>query len=108
MTDATTTPTPRYAQPRKLLNWQKNPRLRALKMLAWVVYEPIHHVQQMLGHADLKTTSRYINATTQGLHESMKKFGTGQPLHELAHEVSTDPQSVGNENPATSAKSAVN
>ncbi len=34
---------------------------------------PIHHVQAILGHADLKTTARYTNATLPGLHESMRK-----------------------------------
>jgi len=36
---------------------------------------PLHHVRQMLGHADVKTTSTYLNITRQGLHESMKRFG---------------------------------
>ncbi|HXG90534.1 MAG TPA: hypothetical protein VNJ02_19590 [Vicinamibacterales bacterium] len=30
---------PRYAEPRLLLNWAKNPQLKVLKMLAWVVYD---------------------------------------------------------------------
>jgi integrase len=36
---------------------------------------PLHHVQEMLGHADVKTTSVYLNLTRQGLQESMKRFG---------------------------------
>ena len=28
----------------------------------------------MLGHADIKTTSTYLNITLPGLHESMQKF----------------------------------
>ena len=35
---------------------------------------PLHHVQAMLGHADIKTTSTYLNITLPGLHESMQKF----------------------------------
>jgi hypothetical protein len=35
---------------------------------------PLHHVQQMLGHADISTTSTYLNVTRLGLHESMKKL----------------------------------
>jgi integrase len=34
---------------------------------------PLHHVQQMLGHADISTTSTYLNVTKMGLQESMKK-----------------------------------
>jgi site-specific recombinase XerD len=29
---------------------------------------PIHHVQELLGHADVKTTGIYLNATATGLH----------------------------------------
>jgi integrase len=35
---------------------------------------PIHHCQELLGHADLKTTSIYLNATATGLHESIQRF----------------------------------
>ena len=34
---------------------------------------PVHHVQEMLGHADLKQTSTYINVTFAGLEESMRR-----------------------------------
>jgi len=37
---------------------------------------PLHHVQRMLGHADVKQTATYLNAENVGLHESMKRFGT--------------------------------
>jgi integrase len=46
---------------------------------------PIHHVKDMLGHADLKTTGIYLNVTTTGLKESMAKFDDGRPtLQEFA------------------------
>ena len=35
---------------------------------------PLHHVQAMLGHANLSQTSTYLNATKTGLHDSMKRF----------------------------------
>ena len=37
---------------------------------------PLHHVQEMLGHADLKQTSTDLNVTRTGLRESMTRFGT--------------------------------
>jgi integrase len=37
---------------------------------------PLHHVQRMLGHADVKQTAPYLNAERVGLHESMKRYGT--------------------------------
>ena len=46
---------------------------------------PLHHLQEMLGHADLKQTSTYLNVTRSGLQESMKRFGTA-PLHVVAPE----------------------
>ena len=33
-------------------------------------------VQAMLGHADLKQTSTYLNVTRTGLRDSMRRFGT--------------------------------
>jgi integrase len=35
---------------------------------------PLHHVQHMLGHANLSQTSTYLNATRIGLQESMRRF----------------------------------
>ena len=35
---------------------------------------PIHHVQEMLGHASLEQTSTYLNVTRVGLHESMRRY----------------------------------
>ena len=35
---------------------------------------PIHHVQQMLGHADLKQTSTYLNATVSGIEASTRRM----------------------------------
>lgn len=41
---------------------------------------PIHHAQQMLGHADLKQTSTYLNATVKGLEDSMRRFDEARGL----------------------------
>ena len=35
---------------------------------------PIHHVQEMLGHANLSQTSTYLHASETGLQESMRRF----------------------------------
>jgi integrase len=35
---------------------------------------PLHHVQHMLGHANLAQTSTYLNATRLGLQDSMRRF----------------------------------
>ena len=35
---------------------------------------PLHEVQYMLGHADIKTTSTYLNVTLPRLHQSMRRF----------------------------------
>ena len=35
---------------------------------------PLHHVKEMLGHADIKTTNTYLNVTRIGLHDSMRRF----------------------------------
>ena len=40
---------------------------------------PLHHVQHMLGHANLSQTSTYLNATRIGLHDSMRRFEAGSP-----------------------------
>ena len=34
---------------------------------------PLHHVQEMLGHASIGQTSTYLNVAKGGLHESMRK-----------------------------------
>ena len=35
---------------------------------------PLHHVQELLGHADLTTTGTYLNATLEHLHDSIRDF----------------------------------
>ena len=47
---------------------------------------PIHHVQEMLGHANLSQTSTYLHAAEMGLQESMKRFDAarGEPSTDAA------------------------
>ena len=55
---------------------------------------PVHHVQEMLGHADLKQTSTYLNVTRLGLHDSMRRFSTNAAPVANALQ-NTPPQSIG-------------
>ena len=53
---------------------------------------PLHHVQEMLGHADLKQTSTYLNVTQAGLQESMAAYTGGIALPSVAIEATQEPQ----------------
>jgi integrase len=47
---------------------------------------PIHHVQEMLGHANLSQTSTYLHAAEGGLQESMRRFddsARGKPVAKI-------------------------
>lgn len=35
---------------------------------------PVHHVKELLGHANIKTKDTYLNVTKTGLHESRRRF----------------------------------
>jgi hypothetical protein len=67
---------------------------------------PLHHVQQMLGHANLSQTSTYLNATSTGMQDSMRRFGT-QPLHFVAPAPFGDHAPAGNAEIETDAKPRV-
>jgi hypothetical protein len=56
---------------------------------------PLHHAQAMLGHADAKTTSIYLNVTTQHLQDSRKRLGGA--LQAVASEPSIDPRPICND-----------
>ncbi|MDE0829028.1 MAG: tyrosine-type recombinase/integrase [Vicinamibacterales bacterium] len=45
---------------------------------------PIHQVQEMLGHADLKQTSTYLNVTLEGLKASMRAFDEARRCKNVA------------------------
>ncbi len=70
---------------------------------------PLHHVQQMLGHADLSTTSIYVHATKLGLQDSMRKLDemrTG--CNPVAIERETDHRLHGNGETESAGKSLIN
>ena len=70
---------------------------------------PLHHVQRMLGHADLKQTSTYLNATVAGIEESMRKLDEQRGyLQSVAEESSVALRPVRNEPAATAANSLIN
>jgi hypothetical protein len=71
----------------------------------------LHHVQMVLGHADLKQTSTYLNASVKDLHASMHHYGTQQALrslHVLGREQSIDPPPSGAIETPSPAKPLVN
>ena len=51
---------------------------------------PIHHVQQMLGHANLSQSSTYLNATVKGIEDSMRKLNAHRELQSVAPETSIE------------------
>jgi integrase len=53
---------------------------------------PLHHVQAMLGHANIAQTSTYLNVQKTGLQESMRRFA-GERLHSFAPEGIGEPSS---------------
>ncbi len=57
---------------------------------------PVSHVQQMLGHADLKQTSTYLNVTSTSLLDSMTRYGTAAPLHSVAQSAPMERPPSGN------------
>lgn len=70
---------------------------------------PLHQVAEMLGHADVKTTSVYLNPTRQGLQESMRKFGVGgRSLPVLAQSEESEPPPVGNDSSIPVSNALVN
>jgi integrase len=72
---------------------------------------PLHHVQRVLGHADLKMTSTYLNASIRDLQASMQQFGTGkapQALHTVEREHEAGPPPPGNAVTPPTAKPLVN
>ena len=52
---------------------------------------PLHHVQEMLGHSNLKQTSTYLNANLVGLHESMRKFEEARVCTNVAQKPFSEP-----------------
>jgi len=63
---------------------------------------PLHHVQEMLGHASIGQTSTYLNVVKGGLQDSMRKSDQARtgctPLHENTESGPTPDLDAGKEN----------
>jgi hypothetical protein len=65
---------------------------------------PLHHVRDILGRADISTTSRYLNAERHGLRESMRR---SDKAAEFAKTLQKQPPSVHRQLPARAGKMTV-
>jgi integrase len=56
---------------------------------------PLHHVKEMLGHANISQTDTYLNAGRMALHDSIKRFDAGR-CNPVANESASEHRSSGN------------
>lgn len=68
---------------------------------------PLHHVQHMLGHANIAQTSTYLNAERIGLRESMERLDASR-CNPVANEGTIDPLPVRNDQTTDVGKALVN
>jgi hypothetical protein len=69
----------------------------------------VHHVQQMLGYADLRQTSTYLNATVKGIEDSMRRHDEQRGLlHSVAQEADIAPPPDCNDDPAEASNPIIN
>ena len=68
---------------------------------------PIHHVKEMLGHANVSQTARILNAGKMGLHDSMQRFD-GTRCNPVANEENEEPPLDRNDETQETPKSLVN
>jgi integrase len=70
---------------------------------------PLHHVQEMLGHANVSQTSTYLNATRIGLQDSMRRFDDSSArCKPVANEAQIAPTLPCNDDVSRPGKSLVN
>lgn len=70
---------------------------------------PLHHVQEMLEHANVSQTSTYLNATRIGLQDSMRRFDeAGSRCNLVANEPATEHPPVCNADSPRADNSLVN
>lgn len=64
---------------------------------------PLHHIQEMLGHANISQTSTYLHASEQGLQDSMQRFGGETVVNKAMIEQPTNNHKADNEPTSDSA-----
>jgi hypothetical protein len=64
---------------------------------------PLHHIKELLGHANISQTDTYLNAGRLALQESMQRFDAarGKPV---AKESPTEHRPLGHENAQPASK----
>jgi hypothetical protein len=58
---------------------------------------PLHHVREMLGHANISQTDTYLNAGRFALRESMQRIDTARGGKLVANEPPTENRPVSQE-----------
>ena len=69
---------------------------------------PLHHVKELLGHANIATTDTYLNAGRVHLRESMERAELRKSGAKVVQTVARDGGSGGNGGADTEAKSLIN
>ena len=69
---------------------------------------PLHEVAHMLGHANVKQTSVYLNVTTPALHERMRRFDEARGCNPVANDVAIEPPPVRNDDTSVVSKALIN
>ena len=65
---------------------------------------PLHHVKEMLGHANISQTDTYLNAGQYTLHESMQRLDDARRGNPAAKEPPTEHRLPGHEPTAETPK----
>ena len=65
---------------------------------------PLHHVKEMLGHANISQTDTYLNAGRIALRESMQRIDLARGGKPVANEEPTENRPVRHEEPTEPSK----
>jgi Phage integrase family len=65
---------------------------------------PLHHIQEMLGHANLSQTSTYLHAAEMGLQESMRRFDDPAHGKPVANDDQIEQRPLSHNKPETDSK----
>jgi len=64
---------------------------------------PLHHIKELLGHANISQTDTYLNAGRLALQDSMKRFDAARGKT-VANKPPTENRPLGHENVEASSK----